>query len=311
MKKTLLSLFALLSVSLLAQPGKDAALTISSPNQVVNRYCPLSANISAGSSTLSVANGTFASICPGELILVYQAQGASINTTNTPQYSDVTNYNSAGFYEFKYVQSVTGNIITVQTTFTNSYQLAGKPQVVRVPQYTTLPINAGASIVAKEWKDTTMAGVPYRFGGLVVIHAMNLGCDLRNSWWGIAAVFCMLLINVSNISVRACRLLEDELVFTFHIFPGFHLPVDEARANVIGICIIHLHLKFMKDSFLALKRDPDPSFPFFLCKLKHHLNILLGLVMIGHVNVLQNNAVILCRKMNKQAKPRHIFAQRG
>src|SRR4051812_12194425 len=65
-----------------AQPGKDGTLTVSSGTAIVNRYCPVSASIAIGSNTLSVASGTFLSLCPGDLIMVYQAQGATINTTN-------------------------------------------------------------------------------------------------------------------------------------------------------------------------------------------------------------------------------------
>src|SRR6218665_661018 len=174
MKNIFVFTFVLLSVMLMAQPGKDGALTVSSAAKVVNRYIPVTAAISAGSNTISVASGTFLNSCPGDLIMVYQAQGATINFTNSPTYGDITGYNSAGLYEFKYVQSVAGNVITVQGTFANSYQLAGRPQVIKVPQYTTLTINAGASIAAKDWKDTLIAAVPYRFGGLTVIHAGNI-----------------------------------------------------------------------------------------------------------------------------------------
>lgn len=106
--------------------------------------------------------------------MIYQAQGVSMTTTNTASYGNITSYNSAGLYEFKYVQSVSANIITFQSAFTNSYSLAGKPQLIKVPQYSTLTINAGASTKPKEWKDTIMSSISYRFGGLVVIHASTI-----------------------------------------------------------------------------------------------------------------------------------------
>lgn len=157
-----------------AQPGKNGALTVSAPNQILNQYIPVSVNIAAGSSVVTIANSSLFSICPGDLIMIYQAQGASMDITNTASYGNITNYNSAGLYEFKYVQSVSGNNVTTQTTFTNSYAVAGRVQLIKVPQYTNLTINAGASIVPKPWKDTTIAATPYRFGGLVVLHATNI-----------------------------------------------------------------------------------------------------------------------------------------
>jgi len=157
-----------------AQPGKDGALTVSAVNQILNKYIPVSVNIAAGSNTVSMANSTLFSLCPGDLIMIYQAQGATMDITNTASYGSIINYNSAGLYEFKYVQSVSGNIVTTQTTFTNSYAVSGKVQLVKVPQYTSLTINVGASVVTKPWKDTTIAAVPYRFGGLVVVHAASI-----------------------------------------------------------------------------------------------------------------------------------------
>jgi len=168
-----LFIFFLLFTSTLAfsQPGKDGILTVNSSGHIVNHYCPINANISAGSNTLLVVNSAMAPLCSGDLIMIYQAQGAAINTQNTVQYGDIINFNSAGLFEFMYVQSSNGNTITTQTTFTNSYQTHGKPQVIKVPQYTSLVINAGANVAAKPWKDTTISGTTYRFGGLVVIHA--------------------------------------------------------------------------------------------------------------------------------------------
>lgn len=157
-----------------AQPGKNGALIVSSANQILNQYIPVSVNIAAGSNTVTIANSSLFSICPGDLIMIYQAQGASMDISNTASYGNILAYNSAGLYEFKYVQSVTGNNITTQTTFTNSYAVAGRVQLIKVPQYTTLTINAGASIVPKPWKDTTIAATPYRFGGLVVLHATSI-----------------------------------------------------------------------------------------------------------------------------------------
>lgn len=158
-----------------AQPGKDGAYTVTGSGEVLNKYSPVTADIVIGSSTVAaVLNATVMPLCAGDLIMVYQAQGAAINTVSAVSYGNITNYNSAGLYEFKYVQSVTGNVITTQTSFTNSYQYAGKVQVIKVPQYTGLTINAGAGIVCTPWKDTVIASTVYRLGGMVVIHAANI-----------------------------------------------------------------------------------------------------------------------------------------
>ena len=113
-------------------------------------------------------------LCPGDLIMVYQAQGANMNTSNTIAYGDITSHNSAGLYEFKYVQSISSNTITCQTPFSNSYLISGRVQIIKVPQYANLTINFNSSIIAKAWKDTTISSTGYRFGGIVAIHALNI-----------------------------------------------------------------------------------------------------------------------------------------
>jgi gliding motility-associated-like protein len=148
------------------QPGKDGALTVTAANTVVNCYTAVTANVASGSSTVTLQNASCNLQC-GDLVMIYQAQGASINTTNTDQYGAITAYNSSGLYEFNYVVSVTGNVVTVQTAWANNYSAAGKTQLVKVPQYTTLTVNAAGSIVPLPWQDSGT----FRRGGLVVIHA--------------------------------------------------------------------------------------------------------------------------------------------
>jgi gliding motility-associated-like protein len=191
----------------LAQPGKDGTLTVSLPNQILNKYIPVSTNIAASSNTVTIANASLFSLCPGDLIMIYQAQGANIDITNTNAYGNITAYNSAGLYEFKYVQSVNGNTVTTQTTFTNSYAVAGRVQLIKVPQYTTLTVNLGASIIPKNWKDTSIAATPYRFGGLVVIHASTIinNGTISSSGSGFrgGAIFYSGGLNLGNTAIRS------------------------------------------------------------------------------------------------------------
>jgi len=156
-------------------PGKDGSLTVAAANTILNRYAALSSSASAGGSSITVTdianlypNGIASA--PGDLLLIYQAQGATIDlTSNTSSYGTVTAYNSAGLYEFVTVSSVSGNTITVAPPCTgglkNNYASSGRTQVICVPQYTSLTINPGASIVAQTWNGQT--------GGIVAIHVQS------------------------------------------------------------------------------------------------------------------------------------------
>ncbi|MCS6820911.1 MAG: hypothetical protein NZ551_03495, partial [Microscillaceae bacterium] len=200
-----------------AQPGKDGAYTVTGNNTVVNRYTRVVADILAGTTTVVVQDitnlsltgagisyivtsdsddpntfnspdvpamvqgGGYASnaLSPGDLIMLYQAQGAIIDVSNTVNYGTILDYNNAGQYEFAYVSSVSGNVITLTCPAQNTYFAAQYVQVIRVPQYTTLTINAGASISAVPWGSHTFGGanasaLDRRRGGVVAIHATNI-----------------------------------------------------------------------------------------------------------------------------------------
>jgi uncharacterized repeat protein (TIGR01451 family) len=150
--------------------GKDGSLTVTNPNTIINKYAKLMADAPAGSATITIStpsgpNGLDpATLQAGDLIMIIQMAGASIDTSDTPNYGQVTNLNSAGRYEFVTVGSKNNNVITINPPcggLRYSYTVTGKTQVIRVPQYTTLTINAGASLTAPAWDGAT--------GGIVVM----------------------------------------------------------------------------------------------------------------------------------------------
>ena len=146
-------------------PGKDGALTVTAANTVVNQYSVLTANAVSGGTSLVVANaGGPNGLNPGSLVandvlLVIQMQGAAIDTSDTAAYGTVTNPGNSGLFEFTTVSGVAGNTITVGCPLKNSYTASGKVQVIKVPQYASLTVNPGASIIAPAWNGT--------FGGVV------------------------------------------------------------------------------------------------------------------------------------------------
>ncbi len=172
--KFILSVFLFLAIQLFSQPGKLGNLTVNA-NMIVNSYCPVTSNISAGTNSVTVlAQSTMLNLCPGDLIMIYQAQGATISNTNSVNYGSVTANNNSGMYEFNYVKSVSGNVIVTTNSIVNNYTATGMVQVIKVPLYITLSINSGFKILARNWKDTVVSTVRYRFGGVTAIHAINI-----------------------------------------------------------------------------------------------------------------------------------------
>ncbi len=196
-----LSLLPLLAISVFSfgQRGKHLAGTISAANTQVNSYTSLTADVSAGATTIAVANNTLtnavltANLGPGDLIMIIQMQGATMDINTTPgapiasggwnsgytlsnsamadlgnmnnyraDWGAVTAYNNAGNYEVLEVRSVTSTTgITLNCALSNSYTAAGHVQIVRIPRFTSLTLQANTSIIPAPWNGTT--------GGIVAI----------------------------------------------------------------------------------------------------------------------------------------------
>jgi hypothetical protein len=132
-------------------PGKDGAKTVTVANTVVNCYTALGANAAVGATSITVASAAaltcsgLGTLGVGDVILIMQMQGASIDTTDTNTYGAITSYSNAGRYEFAVVGSVAGNVInftgcgagaTTVTPLANAYVAStngAMTQVIRVP----------------------------------------------------------------------------------------------------------------------------------------------------------------------------------
>ncbi|MEL7532175.1 MAG: hypothetical protein AAFN10_12735, partial [Bacteroidota bacterium] len=150
-----------------AQNGKDGALSISS-DTTLNTYSKVVADASIGDTQIFVMNvSELTGIAPGDLIMIIQMQGASINSTNTRSWGEITSLNNAGNYEMAYVLGVDSlnHYIQICSPLTKNYNTAANVQVVRIPQFTNLSIQAGAQVIAKKWNGIT--------GGIVAIQASN------------------------------------------------------------------------------------------------------------------------------------------
>jgi hypothetical protein len=145
-------------------PGVDGALTVAG-TQVLNRYAALAADAPRGSTSLTVVDATtLAPLAPGDLLLVVQMQGATVDENPTsPRFGTVTSLGNAGRYELATVASVAGNVIGLRCArgLRQAYTVAGRAQVVRVPQYTNLTVNG--RVAATPWNGAT--------GGAVVLRA--------------------------------------------------------------------------------------------------------------------------------------------
>jgi hypothetical protein len=151
--------------------GVDGALTVNVAGTVLNRYTRLTNNVAAGAtqvritSTANLTDPTYGALATGDLLLVIQMRGATIDTTNAVAYGNVTALNNAGRYEFVRVTSIASATRVNVNALQYSYTANGNVQVIRVPQLTSLTINSPGTIVAPAWNGTT--------GGVVALHVQG------------------------------------------------------------------------------------------------------------------------------------------
>lgn len=154
----LISAFVLIWNNVYSQPSKDGAKTITNSGVLVNDYSALTVDATAGSSVITVASNAFNSnftnvLGAGDLLFIIQIQGATMVTLDDPSYGNITSYNNCGNNEFCQVASVFGGTsITLACPLQHNYTAAGRVLVVRVPRYSSLTINPGASISCIPWQ---------------------------------------------------------------------------------------------------------------------------------------------------------------
>jgi gliding motility-associated-like protein len=176
-----LSLNILIGTSVFAQQGKDLIGNISVANTIVNNVSTtLTSNATIGTTTIAVAST--AGLSAGDLLFIMQAQGALVNdSTNywgNPNQAfpldtsggKIHKYNGAGNNEFAEINSIAGNVITLNCTLSDSFRgtsTAGDitTQVVRVQRYSSLTLTGAGSITCNAWNGLT--------GGVVVIEVQG------------------------------------------------------------------------------------------------------------------------------------------
>lgn len=164
-----------------SQRGKHGVATISSLNFKVNEFTTLSAV--TNNSILTVSNSSLNTnsrftntLQVGDLLMVMQMQGAVIKTFNAvlgqdSTYGQILNYNGAGNYEFVQVNAIPdGTTIVIDCGLSNTYLASGKVQVVRVPRFSSMIVNAGASLTSDAWNGSIGGILAVEVNGNTIIN---------------------------------------------------------------------------------------------------------------------------------------------
>lgn len=145
--------FLLLCSSLMAQTNISGT---------INTYYKV---VKIGSQSVDLSTVPNLNRC--DKVLLIQMQGASVDPSNTINYGDITAYNDAGNYEFLSVANVAGNTVTFMSPIARTYNTSGIVQLVTVPQY--FNVNVNAPLTCSPWNGAT--------GGVLVFEA----CDVTLS----------------------------------------------------------------------------------------------------------------------------------
>lgn len=203
LKKTLLYSLSFWATLSFAQRGINNNYTASG-TVTVNAYTSLTLDAPANTTSITVGSNTLTSaaltapLTAGDLILIIQMQGADMDVNTTPtsswggdytlsngamadlanlnnyrdEWGAVTNYNNAGKYEYAQVLSISsGTVINLNCGLKNSYTAAGHVQIVRVPRFNNLTLNAGATIVPATWNGTIGGVVALEVNGVLTFNA--------------------------------------------------------------------------------------------------------------------------------------------
>ncbi|WP_175470855.1 T9SS type A sorting domain-containing protein [Hymenobacter psychrophilus] len=150
-----------------ATPGKDGPRALNSGSTTPNTYYPGNATTAMSATSIQVGAAVGGpGIQAGDLVMIIQVQGATIDVTNTTSYGAST-APVAGFYEYAVATNsvpVTGGTLTIAKALARiyervSYADAGNPtgqrrfQVVRVPQYSALTVTG--TVTGLAWNGET------------------------------------------------------------------------------------------------------------------------------------------------------------
>lgn len=157
--------------------GNDGACSVSGSTNVQTGSCAgratadaiataISSTAAAGSNAITVASCS--GINGGDEVILIQMVGTG-----------------AGNFESKTVSSCNSTTLNLTASTTNAYTNDGssEPQVVRVPQYTTVTVNSGGTMTVSAWNGTTggvlffraSTSVTVSSGGIIDLNGTGLG----------------------------------------------------------------------------------------------------------------------------------------
>jgi len=92
-------------------------------------------------------------LAAGDNVMLVQMRGVDAEADNLPTYGSILNLAKSGTYEMFTVQSVAFNVVTLNEVVERLYQIAGRLQLIRVPEYDDAVVVG--EITGLPWNGTT------------------------------------------------------------------------------------------------------------------------------------------------------------
>jgi hypothetical protein len=132
--------------------GRDGALLVTEPGRIINRYTQATAPLATGDTSVFVSSTE--GIAAGDLVMVLQTTGIVPEPRRGDPGPIDLKADPVGRWELVRVELASGTELRLTTPL--EYAYAGLvTQVIRVPEYTDVTVEAGASLVAEPWNGST------------------------------------------------------------------------------------------------------------------------------------------------------------
>lgn len=126
---------------------------------IINIYTPVLDFECAGNTVVVQSSTGFQA---NDLVLLIQMQGATCTQDNNASFGNLTQLNHAGNYEINRIQSIQDNKIAMQFERTREYDISGKVQLIRIPEYNNVNV---CNLTCKAWDGET--------GGVLILQVTN------------------------------------------------------------------------------------------------------------------------------------------